>query len=99
MERGLKHRLVAPVRPLIDSSLCKALARETQIIAIHHVCIPDHRHSHHPYHHHDLQHHQDLHHHIQWQTLHGIEYQLDRRKSRDKKGKNCHFHSLIMIGW
>ena len=72
MERGLKHRLVAPVRPLIDSSLCKASARETQIIAIHHVCIPDHRHSHHPYHHHDLQHH------IQWQSLHGIEYQLER---------------------
>ena len=87
MERGLKHRLVAPVRPLIDSSLCKASARETQIIAIHHG-IPDHWHSHH---HHDLQHHQDLHHHIQWQTLHGIEYQLDRRKSSDKKGKIATF--------
>ena len=56
MERGLKHRLVAPVRPLIDSSLCKALARETQIIAIHHV-IPAYMHSHHPYRHHDLHHH------------------------------------------
>ena len=93
MERGLKHRLVAPVRPLIDSSLCKPRARETQIIAIHHVCIPDHRHSHHPYHHNDLQHH------IQWQTLHGIEYQLDRRKSSDKKGKKWQLNSLIMIRW